>query len=110
MDILVSKDNKGKIRVVKIDYEWDDSRHGYVIRRSTSQYGGKITIQPEIWVFNGKVKRTVTEQVKLEYNSHLKKYQDKGYKILPSSIQLEDSKAVSDFCLLYTSPSPRDRG
>ena len=97
MDILVSKDNKGKIRVVKIDYEWDDSRHGYVIRRSTSQYGGKITIQPEIWVFNGKVKRTVTEQVKLEYNSHLKKYQDKGYKILPSSIQLEDSKAVSDF-------------
>lgn len=22
MDILVSKDNKGKIRVVEIDYEW----------------------------------------------------------------------------------------
>ena len=34
MDILVSKDNKGKIRVVEIDYEWDDSRRGFVIRIS----------------------------------------------------------------------------
>ena len=34
MDILVSKDNKGKIRVVEIDYEWDDSRRGFVITHS----------------------------------------------------------------------------
>ena len=97
MDILVSKDNKGKIRVVEIEYEWDDSKRGFVIRRSTYQYGGKITVQPEIWIFKGKVKRTVTEQVKLEYNSHLKKYQDKGYKLLPSNININDSKAVADF-------------
>lgn len=97
MDILVSKDNKGKVRVVQIDYEWDDSRRGYVIKRNTSQYGGKITVQPEIWIFSGKAKRTVVEQVKLEYASHLKKYQDKGYKLLPPNIKLEDSKAVITF-------------
>lgn len=97
MDILVSKDNKGKIRVVEIDYEWDDNRRGYVIRRKTSQYGGKVTVQPEIWIFTGKAKRTVSEQVKLEYNSHLKKYQDKGYKILPSNINLKDAPSVCAF-------------
>lgn len=97
MDILVSKDNKGKIRVVEIDYEWDDNRRGYVIRRKTSQYGGKVAVQPEIWIFTGKAKRTVSEQVKLEYNSHLKKYQDKGYKILPSNIDLKDSPSVQAF-------------
>lgn len=97
MDILVSKDNKGKIRVVEIDYEWDDNRRGYVIRRKTSQYGGKVTVQPEIWIFTGKAKRTVSEQVKLEYNSHLKKYQDKGYKLLPSNIDLKDSSSVQAF-------------
>lgn len=97
MNILVSKDNKGKIRVVEIDYEWDDNRRGYVIRRKTSQYGGKVTVQPEIWIFTGKAKRTVSEQVKLEYNSHLKKYQDKGYKILPSNIDLKDSPSVQAF-------------
>lgn len=97
MDTLVSKDNKGKIRVVEIDYEWDDSRRGFVIRRKTSQYGGKVSVQPEIWIFTGKAKRTVTEQVKLEYASHLKKYQDKGYKLLPSNVKLEDSVAVNAF-------------
>ena len=97
MDILVSKDNKGKIRVVEIDYEWDDSRRGFVIRRRTYQYAGKVSVQPEIWIFTGKAKRTVTEQVKLEYASHLKKYQDKGYKLLPSNISIDDSKAVADF-------------
>lgn len=97
MDILVSKDNKGKIRVVEVDYEWDDSRKGFVIKRSTSQYGGKVTVQPEIWIFSGKAKRTITEQVKLEYASHLKKYQDKGYKLLPSNINIGDSAAVSEF-------------
>lgn len=97
MDILVSKDNKGKIRVVEINYEWDDNKRGYVIRRKTSQYGGKVTVQPEIWIFTGKAKRTVSEQVKLEYNSHLKKYQDKGYKLLPSNINLKDAPSVCAF-------------
>lgn len=97
MDILVTKDNKGKTRIVEISYEWDDAQHGFVIRRKTYQYGGKVTVQPEIWIYKGKVKRTVSEQARLEYNSHLKKYTDKGYKLLPSSIKINNAVAVEAF-------------
>ena len=97
MDILVTKDNKGKTRVVEISYEWDDAQHGFVIRRKTYQYGGKVTVQPDIWIYKGKVKRTVSEQARLEYNSHLKKYTDKGYKLLPSSIKINNAVAVEAF-------------
>ena len=97
MDKLVTKDNKGKTRVVEISYEWDDAQHGFVIRRKTYQYGGKVTVQPEIWIYKGKVKRTVSEQARLEYNSHLKKYTDKGYKLLPSSIKINNAVAVEAF-------------
>ena len=97
MDILVTKDNKCKTRVVEISYEWDDAQHGFVIRRKTYQYGGKVTVQPEIWIYKGKVKRTVSEQARLEYNSHLKKYTDKGYKLLPSSIKINNAVAVEAF-------------
>lgn len=97
MDILVTKDNKSKTRVVEISYEWDDAQHGFVIRRKTYQYGGKVTVQPEIWIYKGKVKRTVSEQARLEYNSHLKKYTDKGYKLLPSSIKINNAVAVEAF-------------
>lgn len=108
MDILVSKDNKGKIRVVEIGYEWVDARKGYVIKRNTYQYGGKITVQPEIWVFLGKAKRTVTEQVKLEYNSHLKKYQDKGYKLLPTNININQADKVGEFVAVTMSDGVSD--
>lgn len=97
MDILVTKDNKGKTRVVEISYEWDDAQHGFVIRRKTYQYGSKVIVQPEIWIYKGKVKRTVSEQARLEYNSHLKKYTDKGYKLLPSSIKINNAVAVEAF-------------
>lgn len=87
---LISRDSKGKIRVVEISYKWEDEYKGFVIRRYTSQYGGKVTSQPEIIVDKGKGvgkgRRTVTEQAQLEYNSHLKKYQDKGYKLLDKEI------------------------
>lgn len=42
--------------------------------------GGKKTIQPLITITNGKAKRTISEQLSLQYNSELKKYLDKGYK------------------------------
>lgn len=91
-DYLISKDSKGKIRVVNISYDWDKDLNGYVIRRFTSQYGGKITTQPIILVDKGKgigkAKRTVSEQAKLEYDSRVNKYMDKGYKKLPKSIDL----------------------
>lgn len=85
-DYLVSRDSKGKIRIVHITYEWDEDAHGFIIRRYTSQYGGKITTQPIIVVDHGKGvgkgRRTVSEQVRLEYDSRINKYMDKGYKKL----------------------------
>lgn len=92
-NVLISRDSKGKIRVVEISYQWEDDYNGFVIRRKTYQYGGKAIDHPEIVITKGKAKRTVTEQARLEYNSHLKKYQDKGYKLLEKDINsysLED--------------------
>ena len=98
---LISRDSKGKIRVVEINYQWEDDYNGFVIRRHTYQYGGKVTDQPEIVITKGKAKRTVTEQARLEYNSHIKKYQDKGYKLLEKDINtysLEDlNKILPEF-------------
>lgn len=77
---LVSLDSKGKIRVVEINYDWDSMSNAYVIHRVTGQLGGKQTQQPDILVEKGKAGRTLQEQVKLQFNSHVKKYLDKGYK------------------------------
>jgi DNA ligase-1 len=38
--------------------------------------------QPVIEITKGKVKRTISEQATLEFNSHVKKYLDKGYKCI----------------------------
>lgn len=81
---LITRDSKGKIRVVEVSYESTSS--GYVIHRTTYQYRGKQTEQPDIEITKGKAKRTLLEQVELEYASHLKKYQDKGYKLIPGNI------------------------
>lgn len=97
MTILVTKDSKGKIRMVRIWYEWSDIEHGYVIHRITCQLGGKETIQPDIWIYKGKAKRTVTEQCVLEFKSHIKKYLDKGYKELPPEIKTDDVSAINEF-------------
>lgn len=97
MDILVTRDSKGKIRVVEIDGRWNDEDLGYYITRTTYQYCGKKSQQPSIFINKGKAKRTVTEQFKLEYNSHIKKYLDKGYKILPSSVNINDVNSVEEF-------------
>ena len=86
MHQLVSKDAKGKVRVVEMSAGWDDSQHGYVIHRTTYQLGGKQTPQPDIWIFKGKASRTLKEQLNLEYKSNMKKYLDKGYKLLDKPI------------------------
>lgn len=86
MHQLVSKDAKGKVRVVEMSAGWDDSQHGYVIHRTTYQLGGKQTPQPDIWIYKGKASRTLKEQLNLEYKSNMKKYLDKGYKLLDKPI------------------------
>jgi len=79
-NILISRDSKGKIRVVDISYCWSETLHSFIIIRKTSQLGGKVTEQPLIEVNAGKAKRTLAEQVELVYKSNVKKYLDKGYK------------------------------
>lgn len=82
MHQLISRDSKGKIRVVDMSAGWSESQHGYVIKRITYQYQGKKLEQPDIWIYKGKASRTLKEQLELEYKSNMKKYLDKGYKLL----------------------------
>ena len=79
-DTLITRDSKGKIRQINIACEWNEKFQMYVITRSSGLYGGKIITQPNIEITKGKVKRTITEQAELEYNSNIKSYLDKGYK------------------------------
>ena len=82
MHSFVSRDGKGKIRVVEMRAEWDEAQHAFGIHRTTYQYGGKKTEQPTIYVSMGKASRTLREQLQLEYKAIMKKYLDKGYKLL----------------------------
>lgn len=79
-DILINRDANGKIRVVDISYSWNEALHGYVIERITYVYGGKKVNQPLLVIDKPKAKRTLQQQIELEYNSNKKKYLDKGYK------------------------------
>lgn len=79
-EILISRDSKSKLRVVEISCDWDSNLEIYKLKRSTGQFNGKMIEQPVIEITKGKVKRTISEQATLEFNSHVKKYLDKGYK------------------------------
>lgn len=81
---LITKDNKGKIRVVIISYEFVNGV--YIIHRTTGQYNHKMINQPDIIVDKGLAKRTIEEQVQLRYNALIKEKKDKGYKELSGSI------------------------
>ena len=87
MHWFVSRDGKGKIRVVEMSAAWDEEQHAFAIYRTTYQYGGKKTEQPVILVKVGKAARTLREQLELEYKSNMKKYTDKGYKLLEKGIE-----------------------
>lgn len=86
MHYLITKDAKGKIRVVEMSAGWDENLHAFGIYRTTYQYGGKRTEQPNIYIEKGKAARTLKEQLDLEYKSNMKKYLDKGYKLLEENI------------------------
>ena len=88
MHWLVSRDSKGKIRVVEMSTAWDEEQKAFGIYRTTYQYGGKRTEQPVIYINVGKASRTLREQLELEYKSNMKKYLDKGYKLLDKHIEM----------------------
>ena len=74
----ITRDSKSKCRVVTIWTEYIDGK--YFIHRSSGLIDGKKVISPDLKVTSGKVKRTLDEQITLEFNSLVKKYLDKGYK------------------------------
>ena len=86
MHQFISRDSKGKIRVAELSADWCDEEHAFGIYKTTYQYGGKRTEQPTTYVRCGKASRTVKEQLNLEYKANMKKYLDKGYKLLSKHI------------------------
>ena len=91
---LVSKDSKGKIRVVEISYEGNEATRIYTIYRYTGQFEGKMTKQPEIVVDRGKASRNIHEQVELQFNALVKGYKDKGYIELENEIDNYSSEEL----------------
>lgn len=83
---LIKRDSKGKIRVAQIQCEYKPSLKGYLIERTTFQYQGKETKQPDILITEGKAKRTINEQAKLQCESLIREYKDKGYKQIEGSV------------------------
>lgn len=82
---LINLSSTNKVRVVNINLlENEDGT--FTITRLTGQLNGKMTEQPEIYIEKGKVKRTIEEQANLEFNSHCKKYKDKGYVEVDGSV------------------------
>ena len=91
---LISKDSKGKIRVVEISYEGNEATRIYTIYRYTGQFEGKMTKQPEIIVDRGKATRNIHEQVELQFNALVKGYKDKVYIELENEIDNYSSEEL----------------
>ena len=80
--ILVIRNARDKVQIAH--YILNQDVNNYIIERSTGQFLGKMTKQPDILIEKGKAKRSVLQQAELEYNSLIKKALNKGYKKLSS--------------------------
>lgn len=96
---LVTRNARDKVQVVITQLEQE--ANSFKIYRTTGQYQGKMTDQPELLIERGKAKRSVLQQAELEYNSIVKKYLDKGYKKLDSLTSKKfDELSLSEIDLL----------
>lgn len=77
---LVVRNARDKVQVANAILSQDANT--FYIQRFTFQFGGVISEQPVLTITQGKAKRSPIEQAELEYNSIIKKYQDKGYKLI----------------------------
>lgn len=96
-NILLTRDSKGKIR--QIDISCNKSGSVYEITRKSGIVGGKFVDHPKIIIDKGKVKRTLEQQAELEYNSNIKNYLDKGYKLfdtMPDDLEKTIPKTKQD--------------
>ena len=93
---LIKLNNKNKIQHIYLQLDHDIINSKYIIKRITGQFNGKESVQPEIIITEGKVKRTVEEQATLQFLSNLKNYLDNGYKKLSSFTQKKYSEFSED--------------
>lgn len=94
---LFARDSKGKIRQIKLVCDWNEQFQVYTITRESGLKGGKFISHAPLKIKQGKVKRTITEQMELEFNSLVKSYLDKGYiKGDESTIENTLSKTKTD--------------
>lgn len=77
---LISRDTKGKVRVVYLTGTYYVNEEEFIIKKQTGLLGGTLIDQPEKIINYGRAKRTIHEQGALELKSQLNKYLDKGYK------------------------------
>jgi len=77
--ILYNVDSKGKTRYVTF-HTATRLLGGYEIKRDSGLVGGTNVSQPTITIDKGKAKRTLEQQVQLEFDSLVNKARDKGYK------------------------------
>lgn len=80
MVTLITRDSKGKVRIIEFTLTHYENPEYYEITRKSGLYQGKMVSQPSLKIEKGKVKRTLKEQAELEFNSLIKKAKDKGYK------------------------------
>ena len=91
---LVTRNARDKVQVVIAELE--QNGNSFTIRRTTGQFQGKMTSQPNLLIEQGKAKRSAIQQAELEYNSIVKKYQDKGYKKLKELTPKKFSELTAD--------------
>lgn len=94
---LVSKSSTGKLRIVLLNYFWDDELHGFKITRQSGQFNGKMTEQPTLEILKGKVNRTAAEQCDLEFQHLIKEKLDKGYKIWEKPLSETTTEELNEF-------------
>ena len=83
---LVCRNARDKVQVAIAELEQDGMN--FTIHRTTGQFNGKMTSQPDLEINSGKAKRSVMQQAELEFNSVVNKYLDKGYKKLDTLTDL----------------------
>lgn len=91
--ILVTRNARDKVQVAITTLS--QAGNSFIINRTTGQYKGKMTDQPELLIEVGKAKRSVIQQAELEFNSIINKYLDKGYKKLSTLTNKKFSELTS---------------
>ena len=93
---LVSRSSTGKLRIAELDYKWNNEEKAFIIHRTTYQYKGKKTQQPDKKVTKGKAGRTLSQQVTLEFQHLVKEFKDKGYKELQNELDTYTEEQLHD--------------